>query len=119
MNRILIIFAWLLLRVNGSAFLPAFTAEDTHARTLAANTLVTYACDVAGTRHDDDDPACERNHNARPVNLVKTIDYYVENDHAIARRRPLMAGAKRQFCSFSAEKIYPVALDILAPPPKA
>jgi hypothetical protein len=122
MLRNLVIFIVMLVHVNGSMFLPQVAEQDIYnaqgQQEKDINTVIEYVDEVILGNHDKN-PIDEDNDEGQNFHLVKIVDYYFELDFTPVKHRPSIAAAKQQFCLFSEEKIYPVTLDILAPPPKA
>jgi hypothetical protein len=122
MLRNVSIFIVMLVHINGSMFLPQVPEQDIYnaqgQQEKDINTVIEYIDEVIIGNHDKD-PVDEDNDDGQNFHLVKIVDYYFEIDFAPVKHKPLISATKQQFCLFSEEKLHPVILDILAPPPKA
>lgn len=82
------------------------------------NSVIEYVDEIILDNHHPD-PVDEDNDQGQTFHLVKIVDYYFELDFSPIRHKPLLATARNKFSLYAEEKIDPVTLDILAPPPKA
>lgn len=112
----------MLVHVNGSMLIPQVAEQDIYnaqgQQEKDINTVIEYIDEVILGNHDKE-PIDQDNDEGQNFHLVKIVDYYFEVDFTPVKHRPVAEAAKQQFCLFSEEKIHPVILDILAPPPKA
>jgi len=122
MLRNLTIFIVLLVHINGSMFLPQVAEQDIFnaqgQQQKDINTVIEYIDEVILDKHDKN-PIDTDNDQGQNFHLVKIVDYYFEIDFTAIKHKPVVASAKKRFGHFSEKKLYPVTLDILAPPPKA
>ena len=82
------------------------------------NTVIEYVDEIILDNHPTV-PVDEDNDQGQNFHLVKMVDYYFEIDFSPIKHQPIVAAAKNKFCMLPEEKILPVTLDIIAPPPKA
>jgi hypothetical protein len=122
MLRNLTIFIVLLVHINGSMFLPQVAEQDIFnaqgQQQKDINTVIEYIDEVILDKHDKN-PIDTDNDQGQNFHLVKIVDYYFEIDFTAIKHNPVVASAKKRFGHFPEKKLYPVTLDILAPPPKA
>jgi hypothetical protein len=122
MLRKLVIFIVMLVHINGSMLLPQVAETDVYnalgQREDDINTVIEYVDEVIMGNHTAN-PVDEDNDQGQNFHLVKIVDYYFEIDFTPIKHKPVVTTTKNKFCLFPEEKISPVTLEILAPPPKA
>ncbi|MEP6748269.1 MAG: hypothetical protein ABJB86_11125 [Bacteroidota bacterium] len=122
MLRKVVIFLVMLVHINGSMLLPQTAEQDIYdeqgQQKKDINTVIEYVDEIILGNHDKN-PIDQDNDQGQNFHLVKMVDYYFEIDFTPVKRRVVIATAKEPFNIFSEEKLHPVTLDILAPPPKA
>jgi len=121
MLRNLVIFIVTLIHINGSMFLPQVAEKDIYnaqgQQQKDINTVIEYIDEVILGNHDKN-PVDGDNDDGQNFHLVKIVDYYFQIEFSSIRHKPVLTTSKKQFCIFPEEKLYPVTLEILAPPPK-
>lgn len=121
MMRNLVIFIVTLIHINGSMFLPQVAERDIYnaqgQQQKDINTVIEYIDEVILGNHDKN-PVDGDNDDGQNFHLVKIVDYYFQIDFSSIKHKPVFTTRKKQFCLFPEEKLYPVTLEILAPPPK-
>ena len=122
MGRKFLIFLVMLVHINGSMFLPQVAEIDVYnaqgQQEDDINTVIEYVEENILDNHQAN-PEDEDNDQGQNFHLVKIVDYYFELDFSSFRHKPVIASAKSKFCIHPEEKIFPVTLEIIAPPPKA
>ena len=122
MLRNLVIFIVLLVHINGSMFLPQVAEQDIYdaqgTQQKDINTVIEYVSEVILGKHDKD-PIDNDNDDGQNFHLIKIVDYYFQLGFTDIKHKSLTAASKQPFPIFTEEKLPPVTLDILAPPPKA
>jgi len=122
MLRNLVIFIVTLIHINGSMFLPQVAEKDIYnaqgQQQKDINTVIEYIDEVILGNHDKN-PVDGDNDDGQNFHLVKIVDYYFQIEFSSIKHKPVLITSKKQFCLFPEEKLYPVTLEILAPPPKA
>jgi len=121
MLRNLVIFIVTLIHINGSMFLPQVAEQDIYnaqgQQQKDINTVIEYVDEVILGNHDKN-PVDGDNDDGQNFHLVKIVDYYFAISFSSIKHKPVITSQKKQFCLFPEEKLYPVTLEILAPPPK-
>lgn len=82
------------------------------------NSVIEYVDEVI-MGHDSPDPLDEDNDQGQNFHLVKMVDYYYEIDFSPIKHQPAVSVTKNKYCLFPEQKLSPVTLEILAPPPRA
>jgi hypothetical protein len=122
MLRKFVILIVTLVHINGSMFLPQVTEVDVYnaqgQQEDDINTVIEYIDELISDNHRSN-PVDEDNDQGQNFHLVKIVDYYFENDFSSLKHKPVTAAAKNKFSILPEEKIFPVTLEIPAPPPKA
>ena len=122
MLRKLVIFIVLLVHINGSMLLPQVAERDMYTASGEQkddiNSVIEYV-DETIMGHGSPSPVDEDNDQGQNFHLVKMVDYYYEIDFSPIRHKPAVRFKKNKYCLFPEDKIAPVTLEILAPPPRA
>jgi hypothetical protein len=112
----------MLVHVNGSMFLPQVAETDIYntngQQQDDINTLIEYAERIISDTPTSN-PVDEDNDQGQNFHLVKIVDYCYAIEFSSIRHKPVVAAEKNKYCIFPEQEIYPVTLEILAPPPKA
>ncbi len=82
------------------------------------NTVIEYVEENILDNHQPDQQD-EDNDQGQNFHLVKIVDYYFALDFAPVKQKPIVATTENKFGLHPEEKITPVTLEIIAPPPKA
>ncbi len=122
MLRNLVIFIVTLVHINGSMFLPQVAEQDIYnaqgQQQKDINTVIEYIDEVVLDHHEKN-PVDGDNDDGQNFHLVKIVDYYFAICFSSIKHKPAAATKTKEFCFVPEKKLYPVTLEILAPPPKA
>jgi hypothetical protein len=122
MLRKFAIFIVMLVHVNGSMFLPQVAETDMYntggQQKNDINSVLEYVDEVI-MGNLDQTPVDEDNDQGQNFHLVKLVDYYFEIDFSPVKQEPISGTAKNSYSLFREAAVYPVSLEIPAPPPKA
>ncbi len=122
MFRRLVIFIVLLVHINGSMLLPQVAECDIYTaggqQKDDINSVIEYL-DKVILEHDTTNPVDEDNDQGQNFHLVKMVDYCYAIEFTTITHKPAIITSSFKYALLPAVKLYPVTLEILAPPPKA